>query len=190
MEEENNLIDRAKNGEEEAFSLLLDKYLNPIYRFVLRLVKEKADADDVIQETFLKVWKNLKQHKSGQSFLPWVYAIARNTSFDLLRKRKNIHFSDLDSDEGVFSEMITDDMLTREEEVLKKEDAEELTRGVEKLPLRYREVLSLYYGEDMTFDEVSRILGRPLNTVKSQHRRTLLSLKKILEDGRSNNAPK
>jgi RNA polymerase sigma-70 factor, ECF subfamily len=180
MEEDNNLIHLSINGDENALRELIEKYTPQIYNFARRFSNDD-ESPDLTQEIFIKVWKNLKKfNQNKSSFKTWLFTIARNTITDFLRKKKSILFSSLDNEESNFSENIEDKAILPDEVLQKLQDVEMLNSLLEKLPEQYQTVLILHYQESMTFEEISKILGKPLNTVKSFHFRALIKLKKMV----------
>ena len=93
--EDKQLIVEYLKGDEKALETLFSRYLKPIYTFVYRLTGNAQDAEDISQEVFVKVWKNLKKYDDTRSFKTWLFTIAKNTAYDLLRKNKEIVFSDI-----------------------------------------------------------------------------------------------
>ncbi|MEI7709708.1 MAG: sigma-70 family RNA polymerase sigma factor [bacterium] len=177
------LIALYKNGDQSSFKNLINRYTPPLYNFIARLTN-KNDAPDIVQEIFIKVWKNLNRFDASKaSFKTWVFTIARNTATDYLRKKRSLVFSDIengeDEDINSFAENIPDEQLLPSAALEKIQDKEFLDRILEKLQTSYREVLTLHYQENMTFDEIGKVLNKPLNTVKSQHRRALIELRKL-----------
>jgi RNA polymerase sigma-70 factor (ECF subfamily) len=173
-----------KNGKPEAFKVLINRYTSPLYNFTARLTN-KNDASDIVQEIFIKVWKNIQRFNPLKaSFKTWIFTIARNTTIDFLRKKKSLSFSDMeknnDENANSFSENIPDENLLPDEALQKLQDNQFLDKILEKLPPNYREVLVLHYQEEITFEEIGKILDKPLNTVKSQHRRAIMELRKML----------
>ncbi len=182
MQTDEELIIAYKNGDDKALKTLIERHTDAIYNFVRRL-GAKGDAPDVTQEVFLKTWKHLEKFdETKASFKTWIFTIARNTVTDFLRKKKSVLFSDMENnpEETSFSETIPDTALLPDEMIQKLQDAELLNEILDALSPNYKSVLTLYYQEEMTFDEIGKVLGKPLNTVKSQHRRALLQLRKIL----------
>ena len=94
------LIEQYISGDECAFGALVELHIKSAYNYVYRLCKDKSDAKDITQEVFLKVWKNIKKYKPEQNFKTWLFAIARNTTVDWLRKKKHIPFSHFENQDG------------------------------------------------------------------------------------------
>ncbi|MDD5152869.1 MAG: RNA polymerase sigma factor [Candidatus Pacebacteria bacterium] len=169
-----------KNGDPEVFKTLIDRYSSPLYNFTARLTNEH-DAPDIVQNTFIKAWKNIHKFDPSKGvFKTWIFTIAKNVAIDFLRKKKVLNFSELDKDDDPFSEKIPDENLLPVEVLQKLEDSRFLNKLLEQLPLHYKTVLVLYYQEDITFEEIGKILGKPLNTVKSHHRRAIMELRRLL----------
>ena len=175
------LIEQYKNGECAALDALVERYLGTAYRFARNLVGNEADAEDVVQNSFLKVWKKIGSFNAEKPFRPWLSAVVRNTALDFLRKRKETPFSTLDFDDGDrFEDSVADVMPLADERL---ELAFQNNRVASLLPCLSREqraVLTLRYAEEMTFQAISEKLGASLDTVKSRHRRALLKLRTLL----------
>ncbi len=171
-------------GKENDFDFVVKAYIKPIFNFVLRFVGE-SEADDVTQEVFFKIWKNLEKFEGNASpenkaFKTWVFTIARNTSIDFLRKRRDIKFSALDGEDGDFESKIEDLEPLPDEVLSRKEIAKELEEAMKKIRPDFREIVILHNMEEMTFEEIGKVLERPMNTVKSQYRRALSAIRKEL----------
>ncbi len=185
-----DLVAAYMAGEEDAFSLLAQRHLKGVYSFAYRLIGDQHAAEDITQETFLKIWKALKKYDQGSSrFKTWMLRITRNSVIDFLRKRKNLILSHFEDEEGQnpLIDNVTDESKLPDELFAEKEDAEILARAVEQLTLKHREILTLHYTNGLTFDEISSILGEPQNTVKSRHHRALLTLRKHMDSNAPNN---
>ena len=182
MESDEDLIVAHVAGDENAFPRLVGRHLKTVYSFAFHFVGNSSDAEDISQESFLKVWKNLKRYSSEHArFKTWLMRIVRNTAIDYLRKRKDIPLSSFEDDDGknVLAD-IPDETPLPEELLIKKYEANEIELAARELPPLYREVLLLYYGDDRTLQETADILNISANTVKSRHRRALAALRKIL----------
>jgi RNA polymerase sigma-70 factor (ECF subfamily) len=183
-ETDEEIITLYKNGEPEAFKILINRYASSLYNFTARLTN-RNDAPDIVQEIFIKAWKNIQRFNPLKaSFKTWIFTIARNTTTDFLRKKKSLLFSDMekggDEDANSFAENIPAENLLPDLALQKLQDSQFLNKILEKLRSDYREVLVLHYQEEMTFEEIGKILNKPLNTVKSQHRRAIMELRKML----------
>lgn len=183
MENDEDLIVTYLEGEDSAFELLVQRHLKLVYSFVFRFVGNEKDAEDIVQETFIKAWKNLKNYSRQSSrFKTWLMHIARNTAIDYLRKKQYVPFSKLEGEDetGWFAENLPDEASLPEELLAHKGDAEDLERAMLEISPVYREVLLLYYGSDLTFEEAATISGISANTLKSRHRRAVAELRKLL----------
>lgn len=185
------LIGNYIQGDDQALKALIDRYTQSLYHFVVRFVGV-MHAPDIVQEVFIKVWKNLKKFDISKAhFKTWIFTIARNTITDYLRKKKIPVFSEFDGvDEGEsFADSVVDGEDLPDEMLMKLEDTELLTTLLDTLSPDARAVLVLYYQEDMTFKEIGEVLGKPLHTVKSKHRRALEQLRKRVEEQGFDSAP-
>lgn len=181
------LIEDYLEGNNVAFAELIELNLKLIYRYAFRMTRDIEDSEDITQETFVKLWKNIGKFDLDKNFRTWLLGIAHNTAIDFLRKKKDFVFSDFDNDAGNFSETIADTALLPTEIFAQVEKKKLLDDALGRLSPMSREILILYYESDLTFAEIGTILNKPLNTVKSQHRRALSLLRKIFT---KMNAPK
>ncbi|MDD5547473.1 MAG: RNA polymerase sigma factor [Candidatus Pacebacteria bacterium] len=170
------------NGNEDALEMVIERHFRAVYNFIYRLVGNKQNASDITQEVFVKVWKNIKKYKNGQSFKTWLFAIAKNTSIDWLRKKKEYVFSEFENEEGenVLEDNLADPAPIADKIIANAEKNKLLDSLLEKLPINYKTVLLLRYEDEFTFEEIGEVLGKPLNTVKSQNRRALIALRGLL----------
>jgi RNA polymerase sigma factor (sigma-70 family) len=179
--EDKELIADYLSGQEEVLPYLINRYLKSVYRFVFSLVQDESVAEDLTQDVFIKVWKKLKSYNPKYSFKTWLFTIARNTTTDYLRKRKDLVFSNFDDkDNGnVILDTLADDALLADEVFAQVQDLDKLNKVLREIPSLYKEVLILRYSNDLSLEEISTIIKRPIETVKSQHRRGLLHLKEL-----------
>ncbi|MBP9727881.1 MAG: sigma-70 family RNA polymerase sigma factor [Candidatus Moranbacteria bacterium] len=172
------LVRAYLDGEETAFTVLVDRYMKHLFHFIRQLVTDSAVAEDIVQETFLKVWKNLHRFDGEKSFKTWIFAIAKNTAYDALKKKKALPFSVFMDEEGKsVLEQVPDKGLGIEEVLDQEATAQELTRKLATLTPLYRTLLVLHYQEYFTLHEIALIFGEPYNTIKSRHQRALRALK-------------
>jgi RNA polymerase sigma-70 factor (ECF subfamily) len=175
MLEDKELIEKYLKGDEKALEILISKYLKPIYNFIFSYVQNQQDAEDLTQETFLKMWRNLKKFKKEKNFENWLFTIAKNTCFDFLRKkRKNLILN------AENLEIVADLAPSLLEKMEKESLLEKLKKEIENLPFKMKEVINLHYNFGLNFREISEILGEPMNTVKSRHKRAISKLKRSI----------
>ena len=176
----NNYI---KHNDQESFNILIKKYLDSIYSFAYTYVKDSDIAEDIASDVFLKVFKNIRKFNINKKFKTWVFEITKNTALDYIKKRKNINFSSLkseDNEEDYFENSIEDESKLQDEVFDIKNNVLIVKNEINKLSTKYREIINLYYISELNFREISEFLNESIDTVKSKHRRALISLKKSL----------
>lgn len=185
-EDDIKLVSDYLNGEEDVLNEIVKKYYKTLYRFLFNYLNGSSESADLTQEVFLKVWKNIKKYNKKYSFKTWIFTIARNTAIDFLRKKRESVFSDFNNEDGsnVFEDTIPDDLPSASEVFAQIENAEKLKKELDKLPIIYREIIILKYQEEMDFSEIGTVLKRPKETVKSQHRRALIMLRKNVDSSK------
>jgi RNA polymerase sigma-70 factor (ECF subfamily) len=178
-----DLVRAALAGDKVSFSALVERYVSPIYKFSYRYVRNGPDAEDVAQETFLRVWKNLGRFDQEKNFKTWIFTIAKNASLDLLKKRKTISFSQIGEGDDVIDAVLAPYVAVEEtskdffdKNVLKRDFDAALAR----LPERYRDVMVLRYTDNLKFREIAERLHEPVDTIKSRHRRGLALLRDVM----------
>lgn len=177
IEDEQNLIARAKGGESEAFGSLYDFYMPRIYRFVLLKVSLREEAEDLTHQIFLKAWEKIDQYNfKGYSFGSWLYRIARNTVIDYYRG--NTQQISVDS---VPEELLVSP-ISSEENVETKMEWEKLLESITKMKDIEQDVLIMRFVEEMTHKEVAEVIGKSEGAVKVIQHRALKNLKNIVKD--------
>lgn len=176
------LITDYLEGNENALGVLVDRYLANTYNFAFQLTRDSQATEDIIQESFIKAWKNIRGWKKDSSFKTWLFAITRNTAIDYLRKRKDLTLSTFENEAGknILTETLADENPGALLLLERAEDSLYVTNLLEELDPLYRDVINLRYEEDLTFKEIGEILKRPLHTIKSQHRRAIIALRRAI----------
>lgn len=168
-----------QNGDTQKFEILMDRYEPKLFRYGKRFLFDQENLQDIVQEIFLKVYENIKSFDASQKFSPWIYRIAHNTFVNVLRKRTRnpLYFVDFDTflTHPVFEETSISDQE-------RKQMRESIDKGLEKLRPHYREVIILYYLEEMGYKEIADILHIPVGTVGIRLRRAKAELKKNIPD--------
>jgi RNA polymerase sigma-70 factor, ECF subfamily len=173
---EKDIILRAQKGEETAFNLLVESHLKLVFNFSLKYLKNSEATEEAVQETFLKVWKNLKKYNVDKNFRTWLLTICKNTCLDMLRKHQTIPFSEIfKSIEDFSNERIS---TTYSENISYSLGIEnKIQNQISQLPEDYQTILYLRTTKDLSFKQISLLTHKPLNTVKSQYLRTVKILK-------------
>lgn len=179
MKKDEQLLEDFIGGDEQAFEMLVDRYLKPLYNFTFQLVGDKTASEDIVQDVFVKVWKNLKRFNQEKKFSTWLYAIAKNTAFDWLKKKKALPFSFFETADGInFLENIEDQTISNTEALWERMDnTKDAQNFLASLSPKLRTVLFLHHNEGFSLVEIAEIFGQPSNTVKSQYRRAIFSLR-------------
>lgn len=176
LEDENKLVERAKDGKVQAFGLLYEHYLPKIYRFVLLKVSHREEAEDLTHQVFLKAWENIEQYEfKGYSFGSWLYQIARNVTIDYYRDRTPREVSL----EALAIELPSEtDPL---DGVQKKLDWSKLVKALKELKEVEREVLIMRFVDDLSIKDVADAIGKTEGAIKLIQHRAIKSLKKYFE---------
>lgn len=184
---EQELVQRAKNGDQAAFEQLVRSNEKRIYNLILRMVGDPEDALDLSQEAFLNAWKGLGSFKGDSSFSTWLYRLASNACLDFLRskkRRQDTVGSALSLDDEDSPPPPDDERQQPQEQLERKERAQALHRALEALPDHHRQILVMRELSGLSYQEISRALALDMGTVKSRLTRARLALRKILlEDG-------
>jgi len=179
---DNELILLAKSGNEQGLETLVKRHLSVVYGSCLRYLGNQDEAEDAVQETFVKVWRNLKKIDPEKNFKAWVLEIAKNTCLDILKKKRAVPMSAFEDENGF--NYLAESLVSAGESPSEAAEQSILRRvlnsALEKLSPAYQKVLSLYYKEGLNFREISETLNEPLHTVKSRHRRAVINLRLIL----------
>jgi RNA polymerase sigma-70 factor (ECF subfamily) len=176
------LVQAHLSGDKASLGILFKRYFRPIYGYAAGLIG-REEADDVVQETFIRAWRHLSTFDTGRVFKTWLYRIAHNAAIDIMKKKRPTAFSDLDRPEDgpTIEETIEDETDPISVLLDHKDAADRLRKALDALPKPQREVLTLHYLEELTFSEIGEMLEQPLDTVKSRARRALVTVKKLLE---------
>ena len=178
------LVKEALDGSQKAFKLLLRKHREAIYHVILRIVRNPQEAEDLVQETFMKAFTSLSSYRSQYKFTTWLYRIAANSSIDYLRKKKIAAFSldeEVSTKRGSLTLEVADWTYNPEIDLVAKQKRFSIDRAISDLPKRYREVVTLRHKDEKSYEEIASILRIPVGTVKARIFRARVLLKKKLK---------
>lgn len=177
MNNEQDILRRAQQGDSEAFRLLVEAYQTQVYRLALRMCGEAA-ADDVTQEAFLAAWRALPEFRGTCRFSTWLYRLTTNAAIDCLRREKRHRGTDdLDGVE------LPDGGDTPQETAERSETRNAVRAALCQLTDEHREVLLLRYMQELDYGEIARALRISEGTVKSRINRAKARLKELLSGG-------
>lgn len=176
---DDELVRRTLRGDDEAYNMLVERYAPSVYRIVRRMMCDRAEAEAITQEAFLRAWEALPRSKADQPFRPWLIQIAVNAARDALKKSRPLDFADLPDGEHLG---LADDAPGPEERLEKAEARKRLAAAVQELPTPYRLVIALRYDAEMSYEDIARATGLPLNTVRTHLRRAKQRLREALEE--------
>mgnify|MGYP001347485200 CR=1 FL=1 len=169
----------VQDGDLQSFGVLVDRYESKIARYAQRFLFRGDDVKDVVQDVFLKAYTNIQSFNLNRRFSPWIYRIAHNEFINAIKKRGKEPFSIFDVD-TIFPHLtVSDESLDKDFD--KKTVIEELNNSFKKLDTKHREILTLYYYEEMGYKEIADILEIPISTVGVRILRAKRELKKELE---------
>lgn len=170
-----DLVERAKNGEEEAFGLIYDRFLTQIYRFIFLKVSNQHDAEDLSQQVFIKAWGAIDRfEEEGAPFESWLYKIARNLVIDFYRTKK----STTELEENM---MIIDSRIDTEEVIFLKQSGSKIVKAIGCLTDEQQNIIILRYTEDLSYKEISKIMKKNQPALRILQHRAINKLKAILE---------
>jgi len=176
-------VARLRRGDVDALAELIARYQNRLYRYLLRLVREPAEAEDLFQQTWLRVAQKIRAFDPSRNFDAWLFTLARNLAIDHLRRIRPLSLDEPVSGEP-FEESRTDRLISTEslpfDRALAAERRNRLAQAMERMPAVYREVLTLRFEEEMKVEEIAQVIGAPLSTVKTRLRRSLEQLRNYL----------
>ena len=169
-------------GDENALAVLIKRHQSKIYGFIYSKMPDRDVADDVFQDTFIKVIKTLKSNSYNEEgkFLPWVMRIAHNLIVDHYRKNKKMPMLRETEEFSIFS-ILTDSSLNAESRIITDVIEKDLQKIVQELPPDQREVLMMRIYQDLSFNEIADLTGVSINTALGRMRYALMNLRKVID---------
>lgn len=173
--DEKTLIKALRKGNEAAVQQLIQQYYPPLYRYVCTKVINQADAQDILQETFLRFMKQIPTYRIQEKLAGYLYLIASSCCVDHLRKeQRHRHL--------LIEEEILPNEISSQEILMQSFEYEQLHRLIILLPNEEQDIIYFYYLKQMNFREISELLDIPQSTLKSRHARALIHLRKLWKE--------
>jgi len=185
IKDNKEIIQKILNGEEDAFLHIVNKYKSALYGVVFKMINNKDEADDIVQETFIKAFSSIRTFDEKYSFATWLFKIGTNNCIDHLRKRKiksisiNSAFSNEEGDNDL---NLPDLTYEADRHVIEEQRKKLIEDAFNSLPEKYATVVRMRHQEDKTYEQISSELNMPIGTVKAHIFRGREMLYKYLKD--------
>jgi len=183
--EDSRLIHRALKGDNTAYRGLMDKYHDPIFAFILKMLHDRSQVEDLTQEAFIKAFASLRNFNEEYAFSTWLYKIATNNCIDYIRKKKLPTYSidkPIESRDGEYQFELPDQSFAADREIIAAQRSRLLSSAIRKLPEKYRKVIQLRHVEEQSYEEIAEALKLPIGTVKAHIFRAREMLYKALKE--------
>ena len=167
-----------RRRDSEEIGRIVSQYHYRLLRYLIYLTGRREAAEDLVQETWLRVLARARQYDGRSRFEPWLFSVARNLAIDYLRREGRVAFDEVD--DGSLTVPVADSPFAA---AARSEDAVRVAAALDALPPAYREALLLRFQEDLTLEEIAQVSSAPLSTVASRIRRGLAALRTQLEGG-------
>ncbi|MEW5770666.1 MAG: RNA polymerase sigma factor RpoE [Pseudomonadota bacterium] len=166
------LVERVREGDKQAYGLLVEKYRRKLIRLLSRMVRDPDEIEDIAQEAFIKAYRALPQFRGDAAFYTWLYRIAVNTAKNYLaakgRGMQTLSEQALDDEDEPDERLVVQDNSTPESELLSKQMAYAVNEAVEALPEELRQAITLREIEGMSYEEIAEAMACPIGTVRSR----------------------
>jgi RNA polymerase sigma-70 factor (ECF subfamily) len=172
------LVLRVQHGQTQWFAFLVERYEAKMERYAKRFLFGYDDIQDVVQDIFIKAYTNIQSFDTKRRFSPWIYRIAHNEFINTIRKKGTEHITFFDAD-TLFPQATKEE---EQRELHAEEMKKALEMGLDKIDIKYREPLVLYYYEEIDYQEISEILHVPISTVGVRLKRGKEALKKVFNE--------
>jgi len=178
IESDDILIERIKKGDVEAFNPLVDRYKLPLYKVMYRMIYNRDDAEDLVEEAFIKAYRAINRFEQGRSFFAWLCRIAVNNAINFMKKERRNQTQPLETIEYSLSAKKGNPVEMTKEKMLK----ERITMAIAKLPEEFRTILVLRVEQDFSYEQISTILDIPRGTVMSRLARARQKLRDLFNE--------
>ncbi len=168
---------KTPGREEEAFNQLLIRYQERLYWHIRKIVISHEDADDVLQNTMIKIWRSMSDFRSESKIYTWLYRIATNESLTFLKQKKKRPFASWSDVEHILSEQLEADSLFNGDEIQMK-----LQKAILKLPRKQRLVFNMKYFDEMKYEEMSHVLNTSVGALKASYHHAVKKIESMLDE--------
>jgi RNA polymerase sigma-70 factor, ECF subfamily len=182
-ERDGELVRRTLAGDRSAFGVLVGRYQRGLYGLIRGIVRDPADADDLVQEAFFRAYRYLDRFDTDRNFRPWIFKIGANLSFRHLRRHRRGTWISIDAADPETGATLGDRLRSvgAEEAVPRRLEQRRLSEALDRLPPLYRSILVLRAVHELHYEEIAETLGIPVGTVMSRLSRARRALKELLD---------
>ncbi len=170
------IVEVVRSSDKNKYRVIVERYQDKLYRYVFRMTKDNDVTNDIVQQAFIKAYKNLQGFDTKRKFSSWIYRITHNETMNYFQKNKrNIKIDDA----SLLDKLLHREQVTDRDEVESEELKQIMQEVINELPINYSAPLSLFYYEDKSYEEISEILHIPVNTVGTRIRRGRAKAKEL-----------
>lgn len=180
---DNELIEVIQTQNREAYLDLFRRYKKKLFLYIYQMTRDKDEAEDILQNVFTKTYKNIQNFDLSRKFSSWIYRIAHNEAVNYLKrksKRYTVSWDDVKTSKDKLDTASNEQPL--EDSWLQKEITEEIRGAIKKLPEQYQRILDMRYFQEYSYDQISKILDKPVNTVGTLINRAKKKLLEVVKD--------
>ncbi len=163
---DSELVEIVRNSDQERYGEIIERYQGKLFAYLFRLIGSRDEAQDILQDVFLKAYRNLQSYDSSRKFSSWIYRIAHNEAVNFIKRKSLKRFIPWEDIAATKDKL---DMASFEDGAdkawLRKETGKEVNFALDEMPFKYKQVLILRYYSDKSYEEIGEILGKPVNTV-------------------------
>lgn len=188
---DNELVKRIQGGDTDLFAVVIERYQGKLFAYLYRLIGGREEAEDLLQDVFIKAFKNMKSYDVNRKFSSWIYRIAHNEAVNHIKRKslkRFISWEDITSTKDKLAGNKMEDGA--DSDWLRKEVIQEVDEAIDRLPVKYKQVLLLRYYSEKSYEEISEILQKPVNTVGTLINRAKRKMAEEVEKSNKNKAKK
>ena len=163
---DNEIVKLVQAGNKNLFAIINERYQGKLFAYLFRLIGSREEAKDLLQDVFVKAFKNIKSYDASRNFSSWIYRIAHNESVNYIRRKGLKRFISWEDIVSAKDKMMSNKAEDGADDIwLRKEKIKEVDEVINKLPFKYKQVLQLRYYSDKSYEEIGKVLKKPVNTV-------------------------
>ena len=186
---DNELVEIVRSKDSERYGEIIERYQGKLFAYLYRLSGAREETEDLLQDVFIKAFKNLHSYDTSRKFSSWIYRIAHNEAVNHIKRKslkRFISWEDITATKDMLRMSSAEDGADVMQ--IREEDRQEVDAAIDRLPFKYKQVLTLRYYSEKSYEEISEILGKPVNTVGTLINRAKKRMAMELEKNNSNNS--